>query len=131
MTSVDHDLVERWLGDYIAAWKSYDRDAILALFSGDGTYRYRPHGDEISGRDAIATSWLEDEPDDPGTYDAEYRVVAVDRDVAVCAGTSTYLAEPGGAVDKVYDNCFVIRFDADGRCAEFTEWFMKRPRADD
>ena len=86
---VDHDLVERWLGDYIAAWKSYDRDAILALFGEDVTYRYRPHGDEITGRDAIATSWLEDEPDDPGTYDAEYRVVAVEGDTAVVTGTST------------------------------------------
>ena len=27
-------------------------------------------------------------------------------------------------VDDVVD---VMRFDADGRCAEFTEWFMKRP----
>lgn len=26
------------------------------------------------------------------------------------------------------DNCFVIRFDPDGRCIEFTEWFMERPR---
>jgi hypothetical protein len=30
-------------------------------------------------------------------------------------------------VDKVYDNCFVIRFDAEGRCREFTEWFIERP----
>ena len=131
MTSIDHELVERWLDDYIAAWQSYDRDSILALFSDGVIYRYRPHGDEITGRDAVATSWLEDEPDDPGTYDAEYRVVAVDGDVAVCAGTSTYLSQPGGAVDKVYDNCFVIRFDDDGRCAEFTEWFMKRPPVPD
>ena len=30
-------------------------------------------------------------------------------------------------MDKVYDNCFVMRFDADGRCREFTEWYVKRP----
>ena len=30
-------------------------------------------------------------------------------------------------MEKVYDNCFVMRFDGDGRCREFTEWFMKRP----
>lgn len=125
--SIDRDSVARWLDAYIAAWKSYDRDAILALFSEDVTYRYRPHGDEITGRNAIANSWLDDDPDDTGTYDADYRVIAVDRDIAVATGTSTYLTEPGGPVDKVYDNCFVIRFDEDGRCAEFTEWFMQRP----
>jgi hypothetical protein len=30
-------------------------------------------------------------------------------------------------VRAVYDNCFVIRFDADGRCSELTEWYLKRP----
>ena len=28
---------------------------------------------------------------------------------------------------RVFDNCFVIRFDADGLCREFTEWFVERP----
>jgi hypothetical protein len=32
-------------------------------------------------------------------------------------------------VDKIYDNCFVMRFDADGRCRKFTEWYVKRPDA--
>ena len=39
------------------------------------------------------------------------------------------LAGPGGPIGEVYDNCFVMRFDRDGRCREFTEWFMKRPGA--
>jgi len=29
---------------------------------------------------------------------------------------------------EVYDNCFVMRFDAAGRCREFTEWYVRRPR---
>lgn len=125
--SIDRERVASWLDAYIAAWKSYERESILALFSEDVVYRYRPHGDEIAGRDAIASSWLDDDPDVAGTYEAEYRVLAVDGEIAVCVGTSTYLTEPGGAVEKVYDNCFVIRFDDEGRCAEFTEWFMQRP----
>jgi len=27
----------------------------------------------------------------------------------------------------VYDNVFALRFDAGGRCSDFTEWYMKRP----
>jgi hypothetical protein len=50
----------------------------------------------------------------------------VDGDMAVAIGSSTYY-EPGGPVDRIYDNCFVMRFDSEGRCREFTEWFMKRP----
>ena len=58
-----------------------------------------------------------------------YAPVAIDGDTAVATGSSTYFESPGGPVEKVYDNCFVMRFDGDGRCREFTEWFMERPDA--
>jgi hypothetical protein len=45
----------------------------------------------------------------------------------VATGSSTYLREDGG-IDKVYDNCFVMRFDPDGRCSSYTEWFMERTK---
>jgi len=123
--------VDRWLDAYVAAWRSYDRGEIAALFSADVSYRYRPHEEPIEGRDAVVDSWLGEgeladwSRDRDGTYDAEYRCVAVDGDVAVATGRSWYLIEPGGEVDEVFHNAFVMRFDAEGRCAEFTEWFMK------
>ena len=43
---------------------------------------------------------------------------------------SRYLAEDdgsGGKVKREYHNVFLLRFDADGRCAEFTEQFQLRP----
>ena len=120
---------EVWLGDYIAAWKSYDRNAIAALFAEDISYRYHPYDEPMVGRDAVVASWLGEDEDEPassrdklGTYDATYAPVAVDGDVVVAVGSSTY-ADPVEA----YDNCFVMRFDSEGRCSEFTEWFMKRP----
>jgi hypothetical protein len=56
--------------------------------------------------------------------------VAIDGDVAVATGSSTYL-RADGSTDKVYDNCFVMRFDPDGRCSSYTEWFMERPGPSD
>ena len=117
----DRDAVDHWLAAYVDAWKSYDAEAIGALFSEDAKYSYRPYGDTIAGREAIVKSWLEDDPDEPGTYDGSYRTIAVDGDVAVAVGESTYTDPP-----KIYDNCYVIRFDDEGRCREFTEWFMER-----
>ena len=119
---MEHADVQRWLDDYVAAWKSYDADAIASLFSEDVVYAYRPHGDTIRGREAIVRSWIDDDPDEPGTYEASYSPFAVDGNVAVAVGTSTYTEPP-----TTYDNCFLLRFDADGRCREFTEWFMQRP----
>jgi hypothetical protein len=131
---LDHADVSRWLDAYVAAWKSYDPGQVGALFSDDVRYRYHPYDDPVEGREAVVESWLGEgdhagasERDQPGTYDASYEPVAVDGDVAVATGTSTYLVEAGGPVDRVYDNCMVIRFDADGRCREYTEWYMKRP----
>jgi ketosteroid isomerase-like protein len=126
--------VSRWLEDYVQAWKSYDRSAIGALFSDDVSYRYHPYDEPVRGREAVVSSWLGESEDDgasardvPGTYDADYLPVAVDGDVAVATGLSTYYAGSDVPVREVYDNCFVMRFDSDGRCREFTEWYMKRP----
>ena len=131
---MDRSDVARWLAAYVEAWKSYDRGQIEALFSEDVRYRYHPYDEPIAGRDAVVDSWLGEGDhegasarDQPDTYDAFYELVAVDGDVAVASGTSTYVVEPGGAIDAVYDNCFVVRFDAEGRCREFAEWYVKRP----
>jgi hypothetical protein len=118
--------VDRWLAAYVAAWKSYDPEAIGALFSDEARYRYHPYDEPLRGREAIVSAWLEDDPDEPGTYEASYEPLAVDGDVAVATGSSTY-THPDGSIRAVYDNCFVLRFDGDGRCVEFTEWYAKRP----
>jgi ketosteroid isomerase-like protein len=133
---VDKADVDRWLEEYVEAWKTYDRDRIAALFSEDVEYRYHPYDQPVKGRDAVVEAWLGEGEhegastrDQEGTYDATYKAVAVDGDVAVAAGSSSYSDEPGGPVSKVYDNCYVMRFDSDGRCREFTEWFIERPQA--
>ena len=46
--------------------------------------------------------------------------------MAVATGVSSYERVPDGPVVRVYDNCFVMRFDSEGRCREFTEWFIQR-----
>ncbi len=130
---VDKAGVDRWLQAFVEAWKSYDRDRIGELFAEDVQYRYHPHDDPVVGRAAVVRSWLGEADyagassrDEKGTYDAEYRAVAVDGDVAVATGSSTYLSGPGGPVEKIYDNCFVMRFDSAGRCRQFTEWYVQR-----
>ena len=132
--------VDRWLRAYVEAWKSYDSEQIGDLFSEDVQYRYHPYDEPVLGRAELVRSWLGEasdtgtsdtgtsDRDEPGTYDAAYRAVAVDGDVAVATGTSTYLSGPGGPVKEVYHNCFVMRFDSAGRCREFTEWYVRRPR---
>lgn len=131
---MDHAGARDWLDRYIAAWHSYDRDEIGALFAEDVAYRYHPYDQPIVGRAAVVASWLgepgEDDAanrDEPGTYAAQYVPVAVDGDVVVATGTTTYRKVPDGPVHQVYENCFVIRFDEAGQCREFTEYYVERP----
>jgi ketosteroid isomerase-like protein len=131
---MEHERAQDWLDRYVAAWKSYDAAEIGALFSDDASYRFYAYAEPVVGRDAVVTAWVGDSDGDtastrdaPGTYDASYAPVAVDGDIVVATGTSTYYDEPGGRVTRVYDNCFLMRFDAAGQCAEFTEYYTKRP----
>ena len=124
---LDEAHVSRWLDAYVSAWRSYDSGAIGALFSDDVEYRFYPGEEPLRGREQVVAWWL-DQRDPEDAYDGEYSPVAIDGEVAVASGTSTYYTEPGGPVDRVYDNCFVMRFDADGRCREFTEWYVLRGR---
>ena len=102
---MDHAGFQDWLNRYIEAWRSTDPGAIGALFSEDATYSYGPYRDPVVGREAIVRDWTAD-PDEPGSWEAEYRPLAVDGDTAVSIGESRY------ANGKKYSNIFVCRFDA-------------------
>jgi ketosteroid isomerase-like protein len=126
---MDEARVAAWLTEYVEAWKSYDPAAIGSLFSEDAVYRYHPWDEsatsQVRGRDAIVTNWLED-PDPAGSWTAEYRPWLVHDDRAVAVGVSHYLVADGSAVEREYHNVFLLVFDGEGRCCDFTEVYMKR-----
>ena len=131
---MDQYSAQAWLDRYVLAWESYDPDDVLALFSEDVAYRYHPYDDPIVGRPAVVESWLGEDAtgnassrDPAGTYEAEYTPIAVDGDTVVATGTSRYREQPGGPIVRVYENCFIMRFDDEGRCREFTEYYIRRP----
>jgi ketosteroid isomerase-like protein len=129
---MDHDSAQAWLDDYVTAWRSYDPEQITALFTDDVVYRYHPHDEPVVGIADVVASWRGESPDEtastrdaPDTYDAHYAPVAVDGDVVVATGTTTYRETPEGPVTQTFDNCFVMRF-AGGRCADFVEYYVRR-----
>ncbi|MGZ6271920.1 MAG: YybH family protein [Candidatus Limnocylindrales bacterium] len=133
------DEVQAWLDGYREAWLSYDGAAIAALFSANAEYRFHPWQEPVRGREAIVQEWLEpggsaDSRDGPGTYDGEYRPWLVTGDQAVAVGRSLYWSDASRTtLQQTYHNCWLLRFDAEGRCREFIEYFdLERvPGADD
>ncbi len=131
---MDLDSAQSWLNRYIDAWLSYDPADVTALFSEDVVYRYHPYDEPIVGRQAVVASWLGEGTsgdastrDAPGTYEAQYSPIAVDGDTVVATGTSRYREVPDGPIVRTYENCFIMRFDGDGRCCDFVEYFLLRP----
>jgi hypothetical protein len=88
----------------------------------------------VRGRDAIVRDGLEpegsaSERDEAGTYDAKYEPYAIEGDRAVAVGWSRYWKDASRSdVDRIFDNVFLLRFDAEGRCADFTEYFLERKK---
>jgi hypothetical protein len=114
---VTAEQVQRWLDDYVAAWRSYDRDAIRALFTADVAYAYHPYDEPLRGADAVADSWLENQ-DEPGSWEATYEPSLIDGGRAIATGETRYID------GEVFSNLWQLEFAPDGRCSRFVEWFM-------
>ena len=119
------DDVQRWLDAYIDAWRTYDPAKIGDLFAEDVSYAYQPYREPTRGRDSLVAEWLE-EPDDPKSWEARYEPYAVDGDRAVAVGESRYVEN--GKLARLYYNVWLLRFDGDGRCAEFVEYWREHPK---
>jgi SnoaL-like domain len=127
---VDRRAFEDWLDRYVDAWRTYGEESIGDLFSEDARYRYHPWDgaeETTSGRNEIVASWLANR-DAPDSWTAEYQPWVTDGADAVAIGVSRYLGLDGVTVEREYHNVFLCRFDADGRCTEFTEYYMRRPK---
>ena len=116
-----------WLDRYVDAWRLNDPVAIGDLFSLDARYAYDPFDEAVVGRAAIVNEWLAI-GDPPGSWQAAYDVLAVDGDVCVAHGRTRYLTDDRREIDREFANVFVCKFDDEGRCREFTDYYMrKRP----
>jgi uncharacterized protein (TIGR02246 family) len=117
---MDQETLERWVEGYRRAWESNDPAEIGALFTDDATYLTEPYAKPIEGREAIVADWVE-RKDEPG--DTEFRVddITVCDDVGFVQGWTKYFTSP----EREYSNLWVVRLTDDGRCSEFTEWWMK------
>jgi hypothetical protein len=125
MVTLSHAQFQEWLDRYVAAWKSYDPQAIGDLFAEDAGYRYHPEDEPVTGRTAIVADWL-DERDEPGTYDGRYEPLAIDPTNGhhVARGWTRYFTTAGDLRDE-YWNVYLVTFDEAGLASSFTEWWIQ------
>jgi hypothetical protein len=108
----------RWVEGYERAWRTPGTQPVRALFAAEATYRTAPFEEPYRGLEAIESFWEEgrDGPEEVFSMDTE--IVAVDGDTGVVRVEVRY----GEPLKRLYRDLWVLRFDRDGRCAEFEEW---------
>ncbi len=117
--------VSEWVEGYLEACRTYEPDAILALFTQDARYSTSPFDPPVLGHEAIVDYWLEDPPE---PFTCDWSIVAADNEVAVVDARYQYL-DAAGDVDRVYADIWFVSLDPDGRCRDFREHFMLWPGA--
>src|ERR1700761_6113346 len=120
MTDSKTTVLNDWMALYRRAGEVNDPSEIGALFTDDAVYYNEPFTEPSRGRDAIVAMWNE-RKDTPGGNTFAWKPVVVTDEVAIVAGETDY-----GSVR--FSNLWVIRFAADGRATEFTEWWMDQSK---
>jgi ketosteroid isomerase-like protein len=115
---------EIWLRSLADAWERADPDAAAALFTEDATYSTDPYSPPRRGRPAIRDYWAGEVAGQRGvTVRFGHPVVSGERTVAEWWATLADSAEGPTTLAGIV----VLRFAADGRCAELREYWMASP----
>ena len=129
---MDRSSVQDWLDRYSAAWELVRRRRRSARSSRPtpttATTRRTGRRRPSVGADAIVepTGSTAESRRRTGTYDSHYEPYAVDGDRAVAVGWSRYYTDATKAkLEREYRNAYLLEFDAEGRCTDFTEFFME------
>jgi len=104
---------------YVLAWSSNDPDHIRALFTEEAVYDPQTADGEWHGVDEIVANWQEID-DSEDNWDFEWLPLVETDELAIVTGRTHYFEPPAS-----YRNLFVIRFGEDGRCYDFTEWYIE------
>jgi SnoaL-like domain len=112
-----HD-VERWVADYVKAWRAPGTEGLANLFTPEISYLVSPWAEPITGLAALAVFWEAERtgPDEEFTFAGE--LVALDGRRAVVRVSVDYPPERG----RRWRDLWVLHFGTGGRCAVFEEW---------
>ena len=108
-----------WMDGYVKAWTSGQPEEIADLFTEDATYDPQTSEERWDGRDAIIAGW-QDVGDQPGTWTFEWQPMLETHGLSVVTGRTEYFDE-----GRTFRNLWTIRLTDDGRCREFTEWWIE------
>jgi ketosteroid isomerase-like protein len=115
---VDREHVTRWIAAYEAAWRAPGTAALAGILAPGATYLQGPYEEPVIGLHAIARMWEYEREGPDEMFQLASDIIAAEGDTAVVRVDVSY----GNPVTREYRDLWIVRFDADGRCADFQEW---------
>lgn len=107
-----------WMRRYQLAWTTNDPGDIRSLFTGNARYLTDPFAAPWSGHNEIVAGWI-GRRDTADEFTFEWAPLVETDELSIIEGTTDYPART-----ITYSNLWVIRWGADDRADEFTEWWM-------
>jgi uncharacterized protein (TIGR02246 family) len=120
---MDEKQFQTWLDVYGRAWEQGDAAAVTSLFARDAAYHETPFDPPMIGREAIRAYWQAGAGDAQRDVVFDYTILSAG-DPAVAHWTASFTRAPSGAAVRL-DGVLTVRFDGDGRCVEFREWWHR------
>ena len=117
-----------WLDRFGRTWEQQDPDAVVDLFTPDGTYAWGPFNEPIKGRDAIHAAWVHATQGRQQDIHFGHEVLAVTGDRGIARWWASMTARASGRRVRMEGICLVT-LAADGRCTVFREWWNEDPPA--
>ena len=115
------DRLDKWMDGYVLAWSTNEAEHVQALFTDNAVYDPQTAEGEKEGLDEIMAWWQGSGPgDNEDNWEFQWQPLVDTDELAVVTGQTRYF-EPAIS----YRNLFVIRFGDDGRCYDFTEWYIE------
>jgi hypothetical protein len=124
---LDTTEIDRWLQDYLKAWRTDAPDDIVALFEPDARYFTAPFREPCIGHAAI-TEWWVGQENSTVAWTFDYDIVAAEGRLYVVRGVTTYPEgfENDPTAPEVFDNIWLVTLSDAGKASEFIEYWMQR-----
>lgn len=110
-----------FLTAYADAWRAADPAAAAALFAEDARYTSDPFGPGLRGRDEIAAYWRA-ATGVQSQLQLTVEAPLVDGDRAAAEWRASFVRD---GAQVALAACLLLRFDADGRCADLREYWRQ------
>jgi uncharacterized protein (TIGR02246 family) len=120
---VDRTTFENWLDAYKRAWEDRDPEAAADLFAADANYHETPFEAPVRGRDGIRDYWSDATRYQEG-IEFSYEILATTENAGIAHWHTEFTRLTANSTVEL-DGIFVVELDADGKCAEFREWWHK------